>query len=391
VVRAAAAEAEEISKFSRQMSALHEPRLRTNQLGIAFSNLCLGVGGAGASLVFAVGAGEVLAGRLTIGELIAASALAALLFTPITRLSELATLVQQASASMTRLSEILDHPLPLTRAGFWSPASVIAPAKPLGGDVEFDNVSFQYLPGRPVLQDVSLRIQPGWKVAVVGPTGSGKTTLMNLLLRFYEPIAGEIRLDGERLSDLPLAALRELTGVVPQDPVIFRGTLGDNIRYGTPTASDDVVASAAQVALVDTIAQRLPRGYETLVGEGGHPLSQGERQRIAIARLFCKNPSLVVLDEATSSLDRASEILVQRALDNLLAGRTTFVIAHRLETVLTADQIVVMDQGRIVQKGRHEELVADRAGLYRRLFECQFGERPAAAHQRLANSEAASA
>jgi ABC-type multidrug transport system fused ATPase/permease subunit len=199
---------------------------------------------------------------------------------------------------------------------------------------------------------------------------------MNLLLRFYDPTAGEIRLDGQRLDALPVEYLREHTGVVPQDPIVFRSTLADNVRYGSPHADEDTVLAAARAALVDEIAARLPQGYDTLVGEGGHVLSQGERQRIAIARVFCKNPSLVVLDEATSALDRSSEALVERALGNCLTGRTTFVIAHRLQTVITADQIVVIDRGRVVQVGKHEELLADIGGLYRRLCECQLGPFP---------------
>jgi ABC-type multidrug transport system fused ATPase/permease subunit len=371
VVRATAVEPQEISQFTRQIGELHQPRLRVNQLGIAFSNLCVGMGGIGASAVFAVGAWEVIAGRLSVGELIAASALAGLLFTPITRLSELASTYQQALASFLRLSEILDYPLAVqlsencshhpTEHGF-------APA----GRIEFDHLDFHYVPDRPVLKDVSLRIEPGTKVAIVGPTGSGKTTLMNLLLRFYEPTGGTIRIDGRAVGDFSLPALRQHIGVVPQEAVIFRGTLADNIRYGTPHASTEQITAAASAALVHEMALDLPQQYETLVGEGGHPLSQGQRQRIALARIFCKDPSIVVLDEATSSLDRPNEVLVQQALDRLLAGRTTFVIAHRLATILRADKIVVMDQGRIVQVGTHQELLDEADGLYRQLYDCQF-------------------
>jgi subfamily B ATP-binding cassette protein MsbA len=376
VVRATAGEAAEVAEFARQITALHEPRLRVNGMGIAFSNLCVGVGGIGATVVFAVGAYEVLAGRMTAGELIAASALAGMLFTPITRLSELATVYQQASASLGRLGEILDCPLAAAPAGVHLFDAESAPpgATPaVAGCVEFDKVSFHYDSDRPVIRNVSLAIEPGSKVAIVGPTGSGKSTLMNLLLRFYDPTAGEIRLDGRPLGELAATDLREHLGAVPQEAIVFRGTLADNIRYGTPHATDEEVAAAARAALVDELARELPQRYDTLVGEGGHPLSQGERQRIAIARLFCKNPSVVVLDEATSSLDRASEALVQEALDRLLARRTTLIIAHRLSTIQSADQIVVMDQGRVVQVGTHAQLLAQEGGMYRMLHDCQFG------------------
>jgi ABC-type multidrug transport system fused ATPase/permease subunit len=367
VVRAANTEALEVAEFTRQITALHEPRLRVNQLGIAFSNLCLGIGAIGASLVFAVGAWEVIQGRLSMGDLIAASALAGLLFAPVMRLSELAAQYQQVSASFGRLADLLDHSAVSKRLPN-SPASNVSH----GGDIEFEDVGFHYLPERPILHDISLRIEPGTKVAIVGATGSGKTTLMNLLLRFYEPTQGEIRIGGRRLADVPTAWLRQHVGVVPQDPVVLRKSLADNIRYGTPHASDTEVEHAARAALLHELAMGWPDQYDTLVGEGGHVLSQGERQRIALARLFCKNPAIVVLDEATSSLDPSCEALVQTALDRLLAGRTTFVIAHRLATVVGADQILVMDQGRIAQMGTHAELLADETGIYRQLYDCQF-------------------
>src|SRR5262249_285075 len=216
---------------------------------------------------------------------------------------------------------------------------------------EFDRVGFAYVKGRPVLHDIRLHVEPGMKVALVGPTGCGKTTLMNLLLRFYDPTAGEIRLDGKGLRRLGPGAPRAQIGDGPQDPVGGRERLTDNIRYGVPDASDEQVEAAGRAALVQPFAALLPEGYATLVGEGGHKLSQGERQRVAIARAFCKDPALIVLDEATSALDPAREALVQAALANLLRGRTSFVIAHRLTTVLDADLIVVLDGGRVAQTG----------------------------------------
>jgi subfamily B ATP-binding cassette protein MsbA len=241
------------------------------------------------------------------------------------------------------------------------------------GLVEFDQVGFGYEPGRPVLWDVRLRVEPGQRVALVGPTGCGKTTLLNLLLRFYDPVWGEIRVDGVPLAQLAVADLRRQIGVVPQEPVIFRGTLADNIRYGAPGADDRRVEGAARAALVHDFARRLPHGYATVVGEGGCKLSQGERQRVAIARALCKDPAPVVPDEATSSLDAAGEALIQAALANLLRGRPSFIIAHRLATVVDADVIVVLDGGEVAQVGTHRELLADRDGLYRQLCLRQFG------------------
>ena len=212
------------------------------------------------------------------------------------------------------------------------------------------------------------------KIALVGPTGCGKSTLVNLLMRFYDPAWGEVRLDGVPIRTIPTRTLRGQIGVVLQDPVIFRLSLADNVRYRAPGASDAQVEAAARAARVHEFAMALPEGYATLVGEGGHKLSQGERQRLAIARALCKEPALVVLDEATSSLDTPSEALIQAALVNLLRGRTAFIIAHRLSTIVDADRIVVMDGGLIVQMGTHAQLMADREGLYRRLCARQFGE-----------------
>ena len=222
--------------------------------------------------------------------------------------------------------------------------------------------------------DIRLKVKPGMKIALVGPTGCGKSTLVNLLMRFYDPTWGEIRLDGIPIDRIPTRELRRQIGVVLQDPVVFRLSLADNIRYGAADATDQMVEAAARTALVHEFALTLPDGYATVIGEGGHKLSQGERQRLAIARAVCKDPALVILDEATSSLDTASEALIQAALANLLEGRTAFIIAHRLSTIVNADLIVVMDGGLIVQIGTHAQLLANRNGLYRRLCARQFGE-----------------
>jgi subfamily B ATP-binding cassette protein MsbA len=368
VIKATAQEPAEVVGFDDQLADAHVPRVRDHRLNAAFSNLAAAISGTGTSAVFAVGAWEVLHGRMTPGEAVSTATLAGLLFGPVARLADLAYVFEQAAASVERLGEILDlqpdvvepeHPVPLGT---------------VRGHVVFDRVGFGYEPGNPVVWDVRLDIAPGTRVALVGPTGCGKSTLMNLLLRFHDPTWGEIRLDGVPLRDLSTTDLRRQVGVVLQEPILFRQSLRDNIRYGAPDASFDRVEAAARAAMVHDFALALPEGYDTLIGEGGHKLSQGERQRVAIARAFCKNPALVILDEATSSLDTLGEALIQQALGNLLEGRTSFLIAHRLATVADADLIVVMDGGLIVERGTHADLLARPDGLYRALCMGQGGD-----------------
>ena len=367
VVKAHGREQDEMIGFAAQIDAAHQPRLRVGLLGAAFSNLSQTAAGIGASLGFAAGAWETAHGRMTPGTVLSATALAALVFGPLSRLADLAAVFQQAAASMERLGDILDQepdvaepddPVPLDRA--W-------------GRVEFDQVGFGYHPGQPVIWDVRLRVEPGMKVALVGPTGCGKSTLLNLLQRFYDPQWGEIRLDGVPLHRLALAVLRQQIGIVPQEPIVFQASLADNIRYGCPDADDARIDAAARAARIHDFLDRLPHGFATLVGEGGYKLSQGERQRVAIARVFCKDPALVILDEPTSSLDPESEVAVQAALAELFRGRTAFVVAHRLGTVIDADLLVVLEGGLVVQCGTHDELMSEYDGLYYRLFTRQFG------------------
>ncbi|MBX6311815.1 MAG: ABC transporter ATP-binding protein [Isosphaeraceae bacterium] len=367
VVKACAREEAEMAAFAVRLDEAHGARVGVGRLGAAFSNLSGAISGLGTAVVFAAGAFEALQGRITPGEDVSTTTLAGLLFGPVARLADLASVFEQAAASIERLGEVLDlqpdvaepeHPVPIGQ---------------VSGGVEFDRVSFGYKRDEPVVWDIRLKIRPGMKVALVGPTGCGKTTLMNLLLRFYDPTWGEIRLDGVPLRALATADLRRQIGVVLQEPILFRDTVAENIRYGAPEADDARVQAAARAALVHDLVERLPQGYQTIIGEGGHKLSQGERQCLAIARALCTNPAIVVLDEATSALDTGSEVRIQAALRNLLHGRTAFIIAHRLSTIVDADLIVVMDGGLIVQAGTHDELLAEEDGLYRRLCERQFG------------------
>jgi ATP-binding cassette subfamily B protein len=250
--------------------------------------------------------------------------------------------------------------------------------KPPLGTVAFENVTFAYptRPGEKALDDVSFSVKSGETIALVGPSGSGKSTIFNLLMRFYDPASGIVRLDGVNVADADLTELRRRLAVVPQDVALFADTIAENIRYGTPDATLAGIRQAAVAAQADEFIRALPGGYDCKLGERGTSLSGGQRQRIAIARAVLKNAPVLLLDEATSALDAESEGAVQRALEGLVAGRTTLVIAHRLATVQKADRILVMEKGRIVEAGTHGELVR-RGGIYARLAELQFGREAA--------------
>jgi ATP-binding cassette subfamily B protein len=256
-----------------------------------------------------------------------------------------------------------------------TPAAAPLPAAArLRGAVEFAGVSFRY-PSRPetlVLRDITLAAAPGEVIALVGPSGAGKSTLTALLLRFYDPENGRVLIDGRDARDYDLHGLRGQMALVPQDVLLFGGTIAENIRYGKPGATDTEIRDAARLANAAEFIERFPEGYATIVGDRGIKLSGGQRQRVAIARAILKNPAILILDEATSSLDSESERLVQEALDVLMRGRTTFVVAHRLATIRGANRIAVIDEGRVVELGTHEELSALPDGLYRRLSALQF-------------------
>jgi ABC-type multidrug transport system fused ATPase/permease subunit len=274
--------------------------------------------------------------------------------------------LQAATAAAEKVFELLDEPVTINEA----PQPVTL--SHVRGEVEFRDVAFSY--GRePVLDDVSFHADPGEMIAMVGHTGAGKTTIASLLSRFYDPVEGAILLDGYDLRELSFKTLRNSIGLVLQDNFLFSGTIADNIRYARPSASDEDVEAAARVANADEFIQRLPQGYETQVMERAANLSLGQRQLIAIARAVLADPRVLILDEATSNIDSQTELLVQKALHKLLAGRTSLVIAHRLSTIRAADEVLVLDAGRIVERGSHNELLRKR-GHYFELYQQQFAE-----------------
>jgi subfamily B ATP-binding cassette protein MsbA len=273
--------------------------------------------------------------------------------------------IQQGMAAARRIFDIVDQE-PTVRD---APGAV--PLPKVRGHVRFHHISFGYYEGGEVLRDIDFEVAPGEVIAVVGPSGAGKSTLVNLLPRFYDPTAGAIEIDDWDLRRVTVQSLRAQVGIVPQETILFGGSVYDNIRYGRMEATPQEVHAAARAANAEQFIQALPRGYDFDVGERGLRLSGGQRQRIAIARALLKDPAILVLDEATSSLDMESEALVQEALERLMKGRTTFVIAHRLPTVRNADRILVLSDRRIIEHGSHEELLA-RGGLYHRLYEMQF-------------------
>ncbi len=286
---------------------------------------------------------------------------------PIKRLSRVFGNIQKAMAAAERVFEVLDTTPEITDK---------ANAKPLAkieGKVSFKEVSFAYKEGEMALDNVSLEAKAGQMVAIVGPSGAGKTTIANLLPRFYDPTAGAIFVDDIDIREVTMHSLREQIGIVPQETVLFNGTVYENILYGDLNATEEEVIAATKAANAHEFVMAMPEGYQTQIGERGSSLSGGQRQRLAIARAILKNPRILVLDEATSALDTESEKLVQAALDQLMVGRTSFVIAHRLSTILKANMILVMEKGKIVERGTHEELLA-LGGLYSSLYQIQFNK-----------------
>jgi subfamily B ATP-binding cassette protein MsbA len=320
-----------------------------------------------AAAVLWYGGSQVIEGSVTPGDLFAFVLFAGILIGPFGSAARVFAQVREAQGAMQRVFEILDT-VPEIQD---SPDAIALP--PLTGHVRAERVSFAYDKRHPVLEDVSFEAKPGEMVAIVGPTGAGKTTIINLLHRFYDPTAGRLTIDGHDVRRVRLESLYRQIALVPQETVLFGGTIMDNIRYGRDNATDEEIFAASRAAHAHDFISALPNGYQTVVGEKGVNFSGGQRQRLAIARAIVKNPRILLLDEATSSLDTESERLVQEALERLMEGRTTFVVAHRLTTIQRADRILVLSKGRLIEEGAHAELM-DQKGLYHYLYPLRLSE-----------------
>ena len=363
VVKAFTREKSEEEKFERAATALVNQQLRVSRLFTFLFPVIFMVANLGQAAVTYFGGVQIINDTLTLGQWQQFSLYLVYLFLPIAQLGIIITQVGQAGASATRIFEILDAKSDVTD----KPDAIQLP--PVRGLIEFDHVTFRYAGSdAPVLQDVSFVAEPGQTVALLGATGSGKTSIINLIPRFYDPIAGSVKIDGYDIRDVTLDSLRSQIGIVLQETTLFSGTIRDNIAFGKPDATMDEVIAAAKAAAAHDFIMSFPQGYDTPVGERGTTLSGGQKQRIAIARALLLNPRILILDDSTSSVDLATEVRIQRALDQLMKGRTSVVIAQRISTVMNADQILVLDRGRIVARGKHNELLEDSpiyADIYR--------------------------
>ncbi|HYG34287.1 MAG TPA: ABC transporter ATP-binding protein [Clostridia bacterium] len=364
-IKAFGREDHEDGRFAQRADELRKGSLGIMRVWAAYSPAMTFAAALGMVLVLWIGGQQVLAGSITLGQLVGFMFYLGLFYEPVARLHGLNQMLQAARAAGERVFDILDTP---TERANGMPRQSLR--FPVHGEVIYENVSFGYNPERIVLRNASLQARPGEMVALVGPTGAGKSTLVNLLPGFYEPISGRITIDGQDISGVTLESLRAQISVVSQEAFLFNGTLRENILYGRLDATEEEMMAASKAANCHDFIMRLPEGYDARVGERGVKLSVGEKQRVSIARALLKNAPILILDEATASVDTATEKLIQEALERLMTNRTSFVIAHRLSTIRKADQILVMNHGRITERGTHDELVAAN-GLYSKLARIQ--------------------
>lgn len=369
VVKSFGREDYEYDRFSSQNEANFQARMKKTQYGAILTPLIEFIAAISFTAILWYGGYEVMQGRMRASELIAFFTLLLTISDPLRSLTKLSSTIQQAVASAERIFEVIDKENIIEKD---KENKIIL--NEVEGEVVYDNINFSYDRDETVLKNINLCASPGDIIALVGHSGAGKTTMVDLIPRFYDPVSGRMRLDGHDLRDIKLENLRSFIGIVPQETILFSGTLRDNIKYGDLDADEEAVKKAAVAANAHDFIMEFPDGYDTMVGERGVGLSGGQKQRISIARAILKDPKILILDEATSSLDAESEALVQEALEHLMENRTTFIIAHRLSTIKNADKIIVLENGEIVERGSHQELLK-KDGKYASLYQGQFIEK----------------
>ena len=370
VIKSFVREGYEVDRFDKENMNNFRANMKYAQLSSTLTPTIEFVAAVGVSIILWYGGNSVINGSITAGSLVAFLTYAVNISNPIKRLSRVIGNIQKALAAAQRVFDVLDLPEDIKNA---PDAKALPKVK---GDVRFNDVSFAYNENEEVLSHVSFVVKPGEMVAFVGPSGAGKSTVASLLPRFYDAINGSITIDGQDIRKVTLDSLREQVGIVPQETVLFNGSVYDNILYGRLDATREEVEAAAKAANAHDFIMQLPDGYETMLGDRGMNISGGQRQRISIARAILKNPQILILDEATSALDTESERVVQEALDRLMVGRTSFVIAHRLSTIKNADKIMVLEKGQLIEQGNHDELMA-MDGLYAHLYKIQYRSKEA--------------
>lgn len=370
VIKSFVREGYEVDRFDKENMNNFRANMKYAQLSSTLTPTIEFVAAVGVSIILWYGGNSVINGSITAGSLVAFLTYAVNISNPIKRLSRVIGNIQKALAAAQRVFDVLDLPEDIKNA---PDAKALPKVK---GDVRFNDVSFAYNENEEVLSHVSFEVKPGEMVAFVGPSGAGKSTVASLLPRFYDAINGSITIDGQDIRKVTLDSLREQVGIVPQETVLFNGSVYDNILYGRLDATREEVEAAAKAANAHDFIMQLPDGYATMLGDRGMNISGGQRQRISIARAILKNPQILILDEATSALDTESERVVQEALDRLMVGRTSFVIAHRLSTIKNADKIMVLEKGQLIEQGNHDELMA-MDGLYAHLYKIQYRSKEA--------------